>query len=70
LLINGARSVLCHAKRHREPDPLRVWALRTQARRGHNVAAVALANKLARSVWAVWTRRGDYDATTPRAQTE
>jgi len=70
LLINGARSVLCHAKRHREPDPLRVWALRTQARRGHNVAAVALANKLARIVWAVWTRRGDYDAATPRPQPE
>ena len=70
LLINGARAVLCHAKRHREPDPLRVWALRTQARRGHNVAAVALANKLARIVWAVWTRRGDYDAATPRPQPE
>jgi transposase len=66
LLINGARSVLCHAKRHR--DPLRVWALQTQERRGHNVAAVALANKLARIVWAVWTQRGEYrDVTTSPA---
>jgi transposase len=66
LLINGARAVLCHAKRH-PADPLRVWALRTQERRGHNVAAVALANKLARIVWAVWTRRCDYAGARPRA---
>ncbi len=65
LLIHGARSVLCHAKRHRELDPLRAWALRTQDRRGHNVAAVALANKLARIVWAVWTRRCDYATARP-----
>jgi transposase len=68
LLINGARAVLCHSKRHRELDPLREWALRTQDRRGHNVAAVALANKLARIVWAVWTRGCDYQAMTPRPQ--
>ena len=70
LLINGARSVLCHAKRHRESRSATGLGARTQARRGHNVAAVALANKLARIVWAVWTRRGDYDAATPRSQTE
>jgi len=64
LLINGARAVLCHAKRHH--DPLRVWALRTQERRGHNIAAVALANKLARIAWAVWTQGCDYrGAPTP-----
>jgi len=62
LLINGARAVLCHAKRHR--DPLRVWALQTQERRGHNVAAVALANKLARIVWAVWTQHSEYRGVT------
>lgn len=69
LLINGARSVLCHAKRHQQPDALRAWALRTQERRGHNVAAVALANRLARVVWAVWTRGCAYDAATPRPPT-
>ena len=69
LLIHGARAVLRHAKRHREVDGLRDWALRTQDRRGHNVAAVALANKLARIAWAVWTRGCDYQATTPRQQT-
>jgi hypothetical protein len=30
------------------------WAVTTAARRGHNKAAIALANKLARIVWAVW----------------
>lgn len=66
LLIHGARSVLCHAKR--QPlDPLRAWALRIQERRGHNVAAVALANKLARIAWAVWTRRCEYHRAPPQA---
>jgi len=62
LLIHGARSVLWAAKA-KPSDPLRIWALRTQARRGQNIAAVALANKLARIVWVVWTRECDYDGT-------
>jgi transposase len=53
LLIHGARSVLLAAKR-RTPDRLRAWALARQTARGHNKAATALANKLARIVWAVW----------------
>lgn len=56
LLIHGARAVLWHAKRLRQPDRLRAWALRLEASVGHNKAAVALANKLACTVWAVWTR--------------
>jgi transposase len=64
LLIHGARSVLCHAKRTRgEPDRLRTWALEREKARGHNKAAVALANKLARIVWAVWTSERGYAAT-------
>jgi len=62
LLTHGARSILCHAKRQAVPDALRAWALRAEQRRGHNVAAVALANKLARIVWAVWTRHTPYTA--------
>jgi len=55
LLIHGARSVLAHAKRPQAPrDGLRTWALGREHARGHNKAAVALANKLARIVWAVW----------------
>ena len=57
LLIHGARSVLVHAKRVAQPTAFQVWARTTQQRRGHNVAAVAVANKLARIVWAVWTRQ-------------
>lgn len=53
LLIHGARSVLLAAKR-RHPDRLRAWALAKETARGHNKAAVALANKLARIIWAVW----------------
>ena len=55
LLIHGARSVLCHAKRAARPPRLQHWALAVERRRGHNPAAVALANKLARIAWAVWT---------------
>lgn len=60
LLIHGARSVLWAAKRAKHPDPLRQWALRVEARRGHNKAAVAIANKMARIVWSVWSREHDY----------
>jgi hypothetical protein len=56
LLIHGARAVLCHAKLKTAPGPdrLRAWALQLERTRGHNKAAVALANKLARIAWAVW----------------
>ncbi len=54
LLVHGARAVLNAAKRRKELDVLRAWALRVEQRRGHNKATVALANKLARIVWAVW----------------
>jgi len=57
LLLHGARSLLWHAKRKAQPTGFQHWALRTQAHRGHNIAAVAVANKLARIVWAVWTQR-------------
>jgi transposase len=60
LLIHGARSTLWHAKRRENPDPLRRWALCLEKKRGHNVAAVGLANRLARIVWAVWLRDQKY----------
>jgi len=53
LLIHGARSVLLAATR-RAPDRLRTWALERKEARGHNKAAIAVANKLARIIWAVW----------------
>ena len=61
LLIHGARSVLWSAKRCAELDDLRAWALEVQERRGHNVAAVALANRLARVTWRVWRDQRPFD---------
>lgn len=66
LLIHGARATLCHAKKSREPDWLRAWALGRERACGHNKAAVALANKMARIVWAVWSREIDF---TPARET-
>lgn len=68
LLIHGARSVLCHAKRATKAhDRLRTWALERQGSRGHNKAAVALANKLARIAWAVWRNERGYAAASQEA---
>ena len=53
LLIHGARSVLVHARKQ-QPDRLREWANQLAKTHVHNKAAVAVANKLARIVWAVW----------------
>lgn len=60
LLIHGARATLNAAKSHPQPDRLRAWALQIQRLRGHNRAAVALANKMARVAWAVWRNDTDY----------
>jgi transposase len=60
LLIHGARAVLCHAKKLDSPDRLRAWALHLEQSRGHNIAAVALANRLTRIAWAVWKRGGEF----------
>ena len=54
LLIHGARAVLVGAQAKSNPDRLRAWALQIQGRCGNNKAAIALANRLARIVWAVW----------------
>lgn len=64
LFIHGARSVLYHAKTRTAPatDRLRTWALQLERLRGHNKAAVALANKLARIAWAVWRNGNDFTA--------
>lgn len=64
LLIHGARALLIAAKRSKNPDRLRCWALQLEKRRGHNRTAVALANKLARIAWAVWSKDTQY---TPRS---
>jgi transposase len=57
LLIHGTRSVL---SRVRDSDPTGRWALKLKARRGANVAAVALAAKHARIIWAMLARGTEY----------
>ena len=45
----------------KELTRLEIWAVNTQARVGHNKATVALANKMARIIWAVWTRQNTFN---------
>jgi len=52
LLIHGARAVLRHVPG--KTDPLSVWLQQLARRVGMNKAAVALANKNARRLWAIW----------------
>lgn len=50
MLIHGARSVIFRATQKADP---RSWVFKVAMRRNKNVAAVALANKNARIVWAL-----------------
>ncbi len=59
LLIHGARSVVRIAERKPEADP---WIRQLLARRHKNVAAVALANKNARTIWALLAHDREYQA--------
>jgi transposase len=65
LLVHGARSALLAARRAQRAgkplDRLRRWALNCEQRRGHNKATVALANRLARIVWASWRYERSFD---------
>jgi transposase len=58
LFVQGARSILLHA------DPARhafgPWLTALRARVHHNVAVLALANKLARIAWSVLVRQEPY----------
>ena len=56
LLIHGARSVLTNSKAPPE------WALRLAERRPPNAVAVALANKTARTIWALLAHDRAYQA--------
>jgi transposase len=69
ILVHGARAVVYSARAAeragRPLDALRDWALKTRARSGNNKAAVAVANKLARIVWASWYRERDFEFRAP-----
>jgi transposase len=60
LLIQGARSAVLTA--HKRKDRVSQWTVQLRARVGWQKAAVALANKNARILWAVMTRGERFDA--------
>ena len=65
LLIHGARAGLRSAKVAKAKgfvlDKTQAWALALAQRVGHNKAAVALANKTARRLWAAEHHRQSFD---------
>lgn len=71
LLIHGARSALFGAQRAQAAGkPLtqfQVWALERASEMHHNKAAVAVANKLARVVWAVWHHERKFEGNYAKA---
>jgi transposase len=64
LLIHGARAVIRVTERKPTADP---WLKNLLARRNKNVAAVALANKNARTIWALLAHDREYEAHYVRA---
>ncbi len=65
MLIQGARAALRAGMITGEPDDIRIWALDIRKRRGYNLAAVALANKLARICWRVWRDERPFQTRKP-----
>jgi len=68
----SARAVLLAAQRTARTTPQRLtrlqqWVVTLAARRGHNKAAIALANKLARIIWAVWCHETEFQSPTVQA---
>jgi len=57
LLIHGARSAIVAAQRKGKPN---VWLSGLLARRHPNIAAVALANKNARTIWALLAHEREF----------
>lgn len=60
LLIQGAKSAVMNA--HKRDDPISQWAHRLKEKSGWQKAVVALANKNARILWAVFVRGKPFDA--------
>lgn len=56
LLIHGARTVISHSKQTSG------WAWELRCRRPLNVAAVAMANKMARTIWALLAHNRTYQS--------
>lgn len=64
LLIHGARAVIRVMERKPNADP---WLKTLLARRNKNIAAVALANKNVRTIWALLAHDRDYEPGYARA---
>ncbi len=60
LLIQGAKSIVTTA--HKRDDPISRWAYQLRERSGWQKAVVALANKNARILWAVFVQGTAFDA--------
>jgi len=58
LLIIGAMAVVNSAARHGAPEGS--WLERMLAKKPKMLVAIALANKMARGVWAMMTKQQDY----------
>ena len=57
LLIHGARSVIYRAMQKADPGN---WVFNVASRRNKNIAAVALANKTARTIWALLSHNREF----------
>ena len=57
LLVAGALAVIRYAYRHGSKRP---WLVHLLARRSPKIAAVALANKMARMIWAILAHERQY----------
>jgi transposase len=64
LLVVGALAVIRYAERHGTKRP---WLVQLMARRTTKIAAVGLANKTARMIWAIMTSGETYREPAPRA---
>jgi transposase len=65
MLVVGAMAVIRYAERHGTRRP---WLVQLMARRSAKVAAVALANKTARTIWALMTSGERYREPIIRAE--
>lgn len=66
-LIHGARAALLRVN-HRM-DQRSIWARKLLEEKGFNLAVVALANKMARTIWVIMTSDTSYDPNYEPSQT-